>query len=322
VTARLSVAAAAAGIGLALGPVLAACGSNGAPSAGSGLGNGLSAPAHGAASAAGKGRLAVVAGENTWGDILRQIGGRDVSVTSVIDDPNTDPHEYESTVGDAAAVEHAKLVVRNGAGYDDFLARLLGASHPAGRVELDVADIVGVHGSNPNPHLWYDPGYTQAAARAFEAELATLDPAHASDFRANLQNFLAGEQQVVSLVDEIAAKYRGTPVGYTERVGGYLLDACGLRLATPAGFAQAVEDGNDPSPLDNAIFEDAITKRRIRVLVYNAQVSDQLTAHLKKLATSSHIPIVGMSEMLPSSERDYQSWQADQARALLEALGG
>jgi zinc/manganese transport system substrate-binding protein len=301
--------------GLLAAALLAACGSG----SGGDLGNGLAA---GSGAPGTDGRIAVVAGENVWGDILRQLGGDRVSVTSIIKDPNADPHEYETSVSDAAAVAHARLVVLNGAGYDEFLNRLVNAAHVSGRTQLTVSDIVDVHGSNPNPHLWYSPTYVIEAAHAFEQALVAIAPSDSSIFSANLAQFLAGEQEVTAVIDQIASRHAGASVGYTERVAGYLLAAAGLTVGTPTGFSQAIENGDDPSPVDNLNFESAITDHRITVLIYNSQVTDTITAQLKTLAASSHVPVVGMSETLPPDDHDYQTWQADQARALLEALGG
>jgi zinc/manganese transport system substrate-binding protein len=301
--------------GLAL-TALAACGS----SSGAGVSaNGL--PQGSGTAPNTNGRLGVVASANFWGNIATQIGGDRVAVTSIINDPNTDPHEYEANVNDAAAIAAAKLVIDNGLGYDDFMSRLLAAHTASGRKVLVVADAVGVHG-NANPHLWYSPAYVATAARAIEGELAAAEPASAATFAANLNRFLTAEDQVAAEVAKIKAKYAGTAIAYTERVPGYLIQAAGLRLGTPASFSQAVEDGTDPSPIDNAAFEKALTSHTVHVLLYNAQVTDAQTEHLKQLATGSGIPVVGVTETLPAGAKDFQTWQLDQAKALLAALGG
>ncbi|PZS12643.1 MAG: hypothetical protein DLM57_18575 [Pseudonocardiales bacterium] len=268
------------------------------------------------------GKLGVVAGENFWGNIAAQIGGDRVAVTSIISDAGADPHGYESDVHDAAALAQAKVVIENGLGYDDFLTKLLSASPSGGRTVLNVADIVGVHGDGTNPHLWYAPDYVATAARAFEAALAKASPGDAATFRTHLETFLAGEKQVAAVAGRIKTKYAGTAVAYTERVPGYLLAAAGLKLGTPASFSRAIEDGNDPSPRDNAAFEKALTDHTVQVLLYNSQVTDSATKHLRDLAAASHVALVAMTETLPAGEPDFQTWQADQARALLAALGG
>jgi zinc/manganese transport system substrate-binding protein len=268
------------------------------------------------------GRIRVVAGANFWGNIAAQIGGNRAEVTSIIRDPNTDPHDYEADVHTAAALAGARVVIENGLGYDDFLRKLLSASPARHRTVLVAADAVGVTGRSANPHLWYGPRYAVTVARAIESALARADPADARTFRANLARFLAGEQRVVRIVDRIKAKYAGTEVAYTERVPGYLLAAAGLRLGTPASFSQSVEDGNDPGPADAAAFDEALTGRAVKVLIYNAQVTDAATKHLRDVARTAGIPVVGMTETLPAAEHDYQTWQAEQAGALLAALGG
>jgi zinc/manganese transport system substrate-binding protein len=268
------------------------------------------------------GKIGLVAGENFWGNIAAQIGGDRVAVKSLISDSGADPHEYESTVEDAAAVAGAKVVVANGVGYDDFLSKLVSASPSGDRTVLTVSDIGGVHGANPNPHLWYNPTYVIKAAQAIEAALAKESPADASMFQANLKTFLSGEQRVVDVTNRIKAKYVGQAVAYTERVPGYLVAAAGLKLGTPLSFSLALEDGNDPSPRDNAAFEQALTKHTVRVLIYNAQVTDAATKHLRDLARSSGVPVVSMTETLPSTEPNFQTWQARQAGELLAALGG
>jgi zinc/manganese transport system substrate-binding protein len=287
-----------------------------------GAGNGLPTIGSGAVSPSTiDGVIAVVAGENSWGDIAKQIGGSHIAVTSIISDPNADPHEYETSVSDAAAVAGASLVIQNGAGYDTFMTKLMAAAPNKGRAVLTVATLVGVTGSNPNPHLWYDPDYVDTTARAIEAELAARQPAATASFQANLATFLAGEQKAVAVIDQIKAKYDGTAIAYTERVPGYLVTAAGLHLGTPATFSQAIEDGTDPSPLDNAAFEQALADRSVRVLLYNAQVSDAETKHLRSLAQHDGVPVVGVTETLPRGE-NFQTWQANQAQALLTALGG
>jgi zinc/manganese transport system substrate-binding protein len=282
----------------------------------------LGLAACGSASPAGQAKIGVVAGENVWGNIAAQIGGDRAAVKSIISDPGADPHEYESTVGDAAAVANAKVVIANGLGYDDFLSKLVSANPAGRRTVLTVSNIVGVRGANPNPHLWYSPTYVVEAARAIEAALAKAVPADAATFRANLKTFLSGEQRVVDVIAAIKAKYAGQAVAYTERVPGYLVAAAGLKLGTPLSFSLSLEDGNDPSPRDNAAFERALTHRAVRVLIYNAQVTDSATKHLRGLATSSGVPVVSMSETLPGTEADFQTWQAHQARELLAALDG
>ena len=276
----------------------------------------------GADHAATAGVVHVVAGENSWGDIIRQISGSRVTVTSIISDPNADPHTYETDPKDAAAISAASFVVLNGVGYDDFASKLLAASPRTSRTVLTIATVVGVTGGNPNPHLWYDPAYVTAAATSIASHLAAVDPVHSKAFQANLQAFLAAYQPYVETLENIKQKYGGTEIAYTERVPGYLVRAAGLVLGTPASFAQSIEDGNDPSPADTAAMDDAMRHRTVKVLLYNAQVTSPVTDKVKSLATASGLPVVGVSETIPQQYRDFQTWQIAQAKAILAALGG
>lgn len=266
--------------------------------------------------------IQVVAAENVWGNIVSQIGGSHVHVTSIISDPNTDPHEYESNGANAAAIADADFVLENGLGYDPFMDDLLAVSPGDGRDVMSVQKILGVTGNDPNPHVWYDIADLPKVAGAIADELGKLDPADKATFTANAQTFDASLQPIDDVIAKIKAKYAGTKIAYTERVPGYLVDAAGLVLGVPIGFTQAVEDGTDPSPKDTAAFEDAITSKSIRVLLYNGQVTDAQTTQLKGLASGSGVPIVSVTEMLPSGDKDFQAWQLRQAQEILQALGG
>jgi zinc/manganese transport system substrate-binding protein len=268
------------------------------------------------------GRIEVVAAENFWGDIAAQIGGSHVTVSSIISDPNTDPHLYESDPQAAAQVSNAQLVIENGLGYDDFIDSILGTGGRSGRRVLSVQKVLAVTGSNPNPHLWYWTARLPQVAAAIAAELSAIDPAHRASFAAGAKRFDASLKPLLATIAEIKAKYSGTKIAYTERVPGYLVDAAGLVLGTPASFSQAIEDGNDPSPADAQAFDADITSHEVKVLLYNAQVVDAQTTQIKQLATTAGIPIVGVTETLPPSYSDFQDWQLAQDRALLSALGG
>lgn len=308
-----TVAAAAAAAAVAL---LAACSST----SGGGAASSSSVPSPSGSSAGT--RIGVVAGENFWGSIAEQIGGTRVTVKSIISDPNADPHEYETSATDAAALSSASLVIENGIGYDDFMSKLLSAQPKADRTVLSVQKILNVTGKNANPHIWYDTARVPRVAQAIEQQLAKASPKDASTFEANEKKFEAALQPIDAVIGRIRSKYAGEKIAYTERVPGYLTAAAGLKLGMPAGFTEAVEQGNDPSPQDNLAFQNAIKSKAVKVLLYNGQVTDAQTTKIKQLAMSSGVPIVGVTETVPPTDKDYQSWQLRQAKEILTALGG
>jgi zinc/manganese transport system substrate-binding protein len=266
------------------------------------------------------GVVRVVAAENFWGDIAKQVGGRHVEVTSIISDPSGDPHLFESDPRTAGTLATAQLVIDNGLGYDGFIDKALGAVGASKRRLLVVQHVLGVAGG-ANPHLWYWTARLPTVANAIAKQLSEIDPADRAEFETGAKRFAESLKPLRMTIAEIRARYAGTSIAYTERVPGYLVQAAGLVLGGPASFAQSLEDGNDPSPSDTASFEADLQNHKIKVLIYNAQVVDAATERLKKLAMSSGVPVVGMSETMPGGTT-FQAWQLRQDRALLRALGG
>jgi zinc/manganese transport system substrate-binding protein len=300
--------------------LLAGCGST---TSSNGTSNGTSTASAGSkTSAAAPGAVNVVASSNVWGDITKQIGGEHVNVTSILSDPNADPHQYEADAKTGAAISKAQLVVENGLGYDDFMDKLLAASPNANRTVLNAADVMKISGSDANPHIWYAIAKIPDVASAIADQLGKLDPADAGAFTANAKTFTDSLTPITAAIDNIKAKYPGAPVGYTERVPGYLVEAAGLKLATPASFAQSIEDGNDPSVADNSAMDAALTGKTIKVLLYNGQVTSPATDAVKQLAQSAGVPIVGVTETLPPTDKNFQAWQLRQINEITTALGG
>ena len=309
--------AAAVGAVAATTLMLAAC--NSTPSS---TGTSSTTPSGATLSTVAAAPINVVASTNVWGDIAKQVGGDRVNVTSIMSDPNADPHEFEADAKTGAALSKAQFVVENGLGYDDFMDKLLAGSPNPSRVVLNAADVMQISGQDANPHIWYDIAKIPAVASGIADQLGKLDPADAATFSANAKTFNDSLAPINTAIANIKAKYPGAPVGYTERVPGYLVEAAGLTLATPASFAQSIEDGNDPSPADNAAIAAALTDKKIKVLLYNGQVTSPATDAVKQLAQKSGVPVVGVTETLPPTDKDFQDWQLRQINELTTALGG
>jgi zinc/manganese transport system substrate-binding protein len=237
-------------------------------------------------------------------------------------DPNADPHEFEADAKTCAALSKAQFVIENGLGYDNFMGKLLTASPNPSRVILNAADVMQISGPDANPHIWYDIAKIPAVASGIADQLGKLDPGDAATFTANAKTFNDSLAPIDTAIANIKAKYPGAPVGYTERVPGYLVEAAGLTLATPASFAQSIEDGNDPSPADNAAMDAALTDKKIKVLLYNGQVTSPATETVKQLAQKNGVPVVGVTETLPPTVKDFQDWQLRQINEITTALGG
>jgi len=263
--------------------------------------------------------IPVLGTENFYADLLAQIGGARVSATSLLNDPNADPHAFEASPSAAAAVADAKLVIVNGLGYDDFMQHLLGASPNGSRVVINVQQLLGL-GSDANAHVWYDPGTMPAVAAATEAALANLEPANATYFAAREQAYLASLAPLAAKIVELKAKFSGAPVAFTEPVAGDLAKAIGLQVLTPESFQRAIENGTDPAPADVAAERDLLTAKTVRALLFNSQVITPLTQQIHDLAVASGIPVVGVAETLPPQYQTYQEWQLAQMNELEAAL--
>jgi zinc/manganese transport system substrate-binding protein len=263
--------------------------------------------------------LQVVVGENFWGSIATQLGGSHASVTSIVTDPNADPHEYESNTDTARAFAQANYVILNGAGYDSWGQKLLDANPVAGRKVFTVADLLGKH-EGDNPHFWYNPGYVEQVADRITSDYKALDPADAAYFTQQHSAFETALSTYHQRINEIKAKFAGQKVGATESIFVYLASALGLDLISPPDFMEAVAEGNDPPASSVVQFEQLIQQKQITVLVYNVQTVTDVTNTIKQLASQQNIPIVGVSETIQPADASFQEWQVAQLLVLQNAL--
>ncbi len=261
--------------------------------------------------------LKILAAENFYGDIARQIGGPDVVVTSVLSNPDQDPHEFEASPSTARAFAEARLVIYSGADYDPWAVKLLSASPSHSRVVIDVADLAHKKAGD-NPHIWYEPESVLSLGRDLADELTKLDPAHAADYRQRLAAFEQSMRPLAARIAALRRKYAGTSVTATEPVFGYMADALGLDMRNRP-FQLAVMNDTEPSAADIAAFEQDLRSHAVKVLIYNRQTSDALTRHMRELAKQSGIPVVGVTETEPAG-KDYQEWMRSQLDALDRAL--
>jgi zinc/manganese transport system substrate-binding protein len=265
------------------------------------------------------GLVKVVAGQNFWGSIASQLGGTKASVQSVVSDPNADPHEYESNTNDARAIADAGFVILNGAGYDDWATKLLSANPSSHRTVLVAADLLRKKAGD-NPHFWYNPGYVTRMADQITADYKAIDPADATYFDQQRAGFTTALKPYTQRLAEIKAKFSGVPVGATESIFVYMAAALGLNLISPPEFMQAVAEGNDPPASTVVAFQNQITGKQVKVLVYNVQTATAVTTNIKHLAALADIPVVGVSETLQPESATFQDWQLSQLLALQNAL--
>ena len=267
-----------------------------------------------AASAAG---IDVVAAENFYGDLAKQVGGKYVSVKSILSNPDQDPHLFEADPSTARALKAAKVTISNGVDYDPWMDKLLKADPSTGRAEIVAADLVGKHVGD-NPHLWYDPKTMKAVAEALAAKLGAIEPAHKAEFEKNAAAFDVALKPVDSKVAAMKAKFAGQPVTASEPVFGYMAGLIGLDMHNET-FQMAVMNNTEPSASDVAKFEDDLKGHKVKAMLYNSQADDQAVKRLVKLAKDDHVPVVGITETEPAG-LSYQAWMLHQLDALDHAL--
>ena len=243
--------------------------------------------------------VAVVAGENEYGDVASQIGGPYVSVFSVDSNPNTDPHTYEATPSVGAKIAKANLLIENGVGYDAFMGKLASASPNPARDVINVQHLLGLPDGTENPHLWYDPKTMPAVARALVSDLSALDPAHTSTFQANEARFVASLQPWLHAIAAFKATHAGTTAATTEPVADYLLTAMGIDNLTPWQFQADIMNGTDPTPQDVSLEKGFFTKHQVKLFCYNQQVTDALTDSIRQTALRAGVPVVGCTRRCP-----------------------
>lgn len=271
------------------------------------------------ASSSASGRIDVVASTDVWGDVAKQVGGDKVDVTSIIDDPDKDPHEYQASGQNQLALSKAEIVVVNGGGYDDFVDEMLSALRTK-PVVLNAADVSGYdqHPSDGefNEHLWYDFRTVDKVAQHLATAYAKARPADRSTFEANAKRFEASVSALQDTEAQLKRQYAGKGVAITEPVPLYMLNAIGLVNKTPEKFSEAIENDTDvaASVLQQTL--DLFSSRSVALLAYNDQTSGVQTQKVVDAAKANDIPVVPVAETLPAG-KTYLTWM----RANLDAIG-
>jgi zinc/manganese transport system substrate-binding protein len=275
-----------------------------------------------ASAASGAGQVMVLASTNVYGDIVKTIGGPAVAVSSIIDSPDKDPHEYEADARTQLALSKAQLVIENGGGYDDFVDTML-KSAPNKPTVINVADVSGLdqHPADGefNEHLWYDFPTVEKLAAQLVTDLSAAAPGQAATFASNAKAFTAQLDQLQREEAAIKAKHAGEGVAITEPVPLYLLEAAGLVNKTPEAFSEAIEEDTDVSPAVLEETENLFDTKQVKLLAYNQQTTGPQTEAVLAAAKRNNIPVVPVTETLPT-DQTYLLWMQANLRGVSAAL--
>lgn len=266
------------------------------------------------------GRLRIVVAENFWGSIVEQLAGPDAVVTSIIANPNADPHDYEPTAEDARTIASAQYVIVNGIGYDAWAQKLLDADRSDSRRVLNVGELLGLRAGS-NPHQWYSPAAVRRFITRASADIAKFDPDHRAAYVRRRDAYEStGLAEYNRLLAEIKRRFSGTPIGASESIVAPWATGAGLDLVTPESFLDAVAEGNEPTRADKATVDAQIADRKIKVFVYNSQNATPDVQRLVDAARRAHIPVTTVTETLVPEQATFQAWQARELQSFLDAL--
>ena len=279
------------------------------------------APGAGSSASSGGTKINVVAAENFWGSIAAQLGGSKVTETSIITNPNTDPHSYEPTAADARTIDSAQLFIQNGIGYDSSWAPNLVSANPnSSRTVLTVGDVLGLKDGD-NPHQWYSHQSVYSVIDAITAAYQKMDPADSSYFaqqKTQFENTTLAEYN--QLETTLKSKYAGTPIGASESIVSPLATTLGLNMQTPYSFLKDISEGTDPTTADKTLIDQQIRNKQIKVYVYNSQNSTPDIQAQVALAQQEGIPVTTVTETLSPAGDSFQQWMVGELQGLEKAL--
>jgi zinc/manganese transport system substrate-binding protein len=265
-------------------------------------------------------KIIAVGAESQYADVISQVGGQYVQTSAIMSNPNTDPHTFEASIAIAREVGSAQLVVQNGLGYDSFMDSIESATPSSDRTVINVQQLLQLPDSTANPHLWYDPATMPQVASAIAASLSAIAPSHKAYFAANAAAFKDSLAPLNAAIASFKSAYAGVTVATTEPVADYLVTALGADNRTPWTFQADIMNGVDPSPQNVAVQRALFDEHKVKVFLYNQQVTDTLTQSFITLAKQNHIPVVGVYETMPTPGYDYQTWMQTEVQDLRNAV--
>ncbi|WP_152045987.1 metal ABC transporter substrate-binding protein [Aureimonas psammosilenae] len=237
----------------------------------------------GATPASADDKLKVVASFSVLGDVVREVGGSHVDVSTLIG-PNGDPHEYEPAPDDAKRLRDAQVVFVSGLGLEGFMDRLVKASGFKGEPVVASANIKPLdleeeaghdhnheghdhgHEHDVDPHVWNDPKNVESWVGVIEQALAKADPSQAESFKTNAARYTAELQKL----DAFAKAEIGKTPKENRRIltshdaFGYFGAAYGVTFLSPVGLSTESE----ASARDVAKLIDQIKAEKIRTYFF------------------------------------------------------
>lgn len=259
----------------------------------------------------------IVAAENMYGSVAKEIGGDKINVISILNNPNQDPHLFNASPSTARAIAKADIIVYNGIAYDGWMDKLLSVQKNDQQKIIMISNLVGAK-LGDNPHLWYATNNMLIYAQHLTALLQQIDPANQKFYAMGLKNFQNNYQQLNNTINSIKQRYQGISVIATEPLFNYMAQALGFNMLA-TGFQLNIMNDVEPTPTQLREFENDLKSHTARILFVNKQVFSPLTMQLQKIANNERIPIVAITETQPEN-MTYIQWMLSQLNTMEQAL--
>lgn len=237
-------------------------------------------------------KLQVVTSFSILADMTQEVGGEHIQITNLVG-PDADAHTYEPTPDDAKALLSAKLIIKNGLGFEPWLDRLVTSTETSAPVISASRGVIprslDEEGETvPDPHAWHNLANAELYVRNIAKALETADPAHKADYERNSQAYL---KKIYALLADAKAKLGALPPGNRRIVTshdafGYLGQAYGIEFIAPQGLSTERE----PSAADVAALITQIRKAKVKA-VFMENIKDARL--LKQIAAESGAHIGG-----------------------------
>jgi zinc/manganese transport system substrate-binding protein len=219
--------------------------------------------------------MKVVATFSILGDLVREVGGDTVEVTTMVG-PDSDAHTYQPKPTDARALAGAKVLVSNGLGFEGWIDRLAEASGFKGR------PIVASAGApaESDPHCWQDVACTRRYVSNIADGLASADPANAVSYRARA---VAYDQKLAALDAWIRGEIANVPAAQRQAITGhtsfrYFARAYDVRFAAPTGYSTDAE----PTARDVANLIRQVREQKIKAVFVENMTNPALVAEIAR----------------------------------------
>ncbi|CAJ1178744.1 ABC-type metal ion transport system, periplasmic component surface adhesin [Companilactobacillus paralimentarius DSM 13238 = JCM 10415] len=263
-------------------------------------------------------KIKIVTTTDFYAEVAKAVVGDKGTVTSIINNPAIDPHDYEPTTNVAKQVSNADITVANGLGYDSWMNKL---NQNDNSTFIKIGENVMNKKVGDNPHIWYKPQTMPKYAKYLAKELAKKDPDDKTYFEDNAQKYISSLQPVQNELTKLRQKSQNSKnknVYVSEPVFDYSLKSIGFKVANKS-FEKAIENGTDPTPANIKQMNQGIKNKKIAFLVFNTQTDSKIINNFVKKAQANDIPVLKVTETLPKG-KTYKQWMLSQYKDLNKIL--